>query len=78
MGIFVVVFGCGLQWLDVGSQFPNQGLNPSHNSESTKSSPLDHQGTPTGNFFERFHNWFLFSVVLGITLLREQANVPFI
>ena len=30
-----------------GSQFPDQGLNLACNSESAKSSPLDHQGTPS-------------------------------
>ena len=28
-----------------GSEFPDQGLNPGHSSESTKSQQLDHQGT---------------------------------
>ena len=30
--------------LEVGSQFPKQESNPDCGSESTKSSPLDHQG----------------------------------
>ena len=29
-----------------GSQFPNQGLNPGHGSESPESLPLGHQGNP--------------------------------
>ena len=36
-----------MQQLDVGSQFPDQGLNLGHRSESTKSQPLDLQGTPS-------------------------------
>ena len=41
-----VYFGLGMQWLDVGSQFPDQGLNLGCSSESGESYPLDHQGTP--------------------------------
>lgn len=40
-------FGCGIQWFDVGSQFPDQGLNPGLRGESAESQPLEHQGTPT-------------------------------
>lgn len=29
--------------INVGSQFPEQGLNPGCSDESTKSSPLDHR-----------------------------------
>ena len=36
---------CDIKQLDVGSQFPDQGLNPGCSGESTKSYPLDHQGT---------------------------------
>ena len=32
-------------WL-VGSQFPDQGLNPGPNSKSAESQPLGYQGTP--------------------------------
>ena len=41
LGFCFVFFGCLVQQLDVGSQFPDQGLNPGHSAE-----PLDHQGTP--------------------------------
>ena len=30
-------FGCGMQWLDVGSQFPDLGLNPGLSRESAES-----------------------------------------
>ena len=40
---FFFFFGCASQL--AGSQFPNQELNLSHGSESTKSS-RDHQGSP--------------------------------
>ena len=39
------LFGVAEQQLDVGFQFPDQGLNPGHNSESSQSLMLDHQGT---------------------------------
>ena len=32
---FFCYFCCSLQWLDVESQFPDQGLNPRGISEST-------------------------------------------
>ena len=36
--IFLIfIFSCMMQWLDVGSQFPDQGLNPGFSSESAKS-----------------------------------------
>ena len=35
--ILFFIFGCSVQRLDVGSQFPDQGLNPSPSSESVKS-----------------------------------------
>ena len=35
--IVVVVIGNSVQWLDVGSQFPDKGLNPGFSGESTKS-----------------------------------------
>lgn len=38
---------------NVGSQFPDKGLNPSHSSESAKSCPLDHQGTPWNTTFNK-------------------------
>ena len=38
----------------VGSQFPNQGLNPGHCS--AESWPLDHQGTPVHAFFKIIDN----------------------
>ena len=43
---FFLCFGRTAQL--VGSQFPDQGLNPGHGSENTKSSPLDRQGSPMG------------------------------
>ena len=39
-------------WL-VGSQSPDQRLNPSHSSAGTESQPLDHQGTPEQWDFSR-------------------------
>lgn len=42
-------FGRATQF--VGSQFPNQRLNPGQSSESTESLPLDHQGTPGESLF---------------------------
>ena len=47
-------------WL-VGSQFPTQGLNLGHGSESPESSPLNHQGTP--------YNFFLVMRTLTSTVL---------
>ena len=35
-----------MQWLDVGSRFPEKGLNLGCTGESAKSSPTDHQGIP--------------------------------
>ena len=35
--IFFSFFHCAMQQLDVGSQFPDRGLNPGHSGESTKS-----------------------------------------
>ena len=43
---FFFFFGHGMQPLDMDSQFPDQGLNPGHSSESAESSLPDHQGTP--------------------------------
>ena len=42
--LFLIFFGHAT-WL-VGSQFPDQGLNPAHGNESPESWPLGHQGTP--------------------------------
>ena len=42
----VFCFGCGMQWLDVGARFPDQGLNLDGSSESAKSYPLDLQQLP--------------------------------
>ena len=39
---FFFFFSGHTAWL-VGSQFPNQGLNPGHNTESPESSPLGYQ-----------------------------------
>ena len=36
--------GFDLQWLQAGSQFPNQRLKPGQGNESTKSLPLDQEG----------------------------------
>ena len=36
--------GLGLQWLEAGSQFPDQRLKPGHSRDSTESSPPDHEG----------------------------------
>ena len=35
-----------MQQLDMGSLFPDQGLNPGHSSESAKSYPTNHQELP--------------------------------
>ena len=35
-----------MQWPDVGSQFPDQGLNPGRSSVSAQSEPLEHQEFP--------------------------------
>ena len=37
-------FGQGIQQLDVGSQFPDQALNPGRCGLSAKSYPLEYQG----------------------------------
>ena len=34
---FSFFFGCGMQWLDVGSQIPDHGLNPGCSGVSAKS-----------------------------------------
>ena len=39
-------FGHRMQQHGVGSQFPDQGSNPEHSSESAKLQPLDHRRTP--------------------------------
>ena len=46
----VVVVGCAA-WL-AGSQFPKQGLNPGHGSESPESEPLGHRGAPSVHFLD--------------------------
>ena len=56
-------------WL-AGSQFPDQGLNQGHHSESAKSLPLDHQGTPCSVFFLHVvimsvSTWILMSIILS-------------
>jgi len=33
---WVVLFGCGMQQLDVGFQFADKGLNLGHSSEGTE------------------------------------------
>ena len=33
----MIIFGCGMQQLDVGFQFPDQGLNPGYSGESIES-----------------------------------------
>ena len=43
--LLLLLFGCSVQQTDVGSQFPDLGLNLGQSSESTESLPLDHQGT---------------------------------
>ena len=42
MSFFFFFFSGHTAWL-VGSQFPNRGLNPGHNTESPESSPLGYQ-----------------------------------
>ena len=49
--LFLFGFGHGVRPLHVGSLSPDQGLNPGHSSESTKSSLLDHQGTLSLSLF---------------------------
>ena len=34
--IIIIIFGPGMQWLDVGSQFPDQGLNLGCSSENAR------------------------------------------
>lgn len=34
---FFFFFPCSMQWLDMGSQFPDQVLNPGHSSERAQS-----------------------------------------
>ena len=41
----------------VGSQFPHQGLNPRHGSESTESEPWGHPGTPKPELWIKFF-WY--------------------
>ena len=48
---FLPGMACSMQQLDVGSQFPDQGLNQGHSGESAGSYLLGHQGTPK--------SWFL-------------------
>ena len=48
--ILYLVFVCGHAEQLVGSQFLDQGLNPDHGTKSTKSEPLDCQGTPLDLF----------------------------
>ena len=43
----------------VGSQFPDQGLNPSHRSESPESYPLGYQGTPSSCVSCGICSWLL-------------------
>ena len=52
----VFVYGCAVQ--HVGSYFPDQGLNPCPLLGSTGPQPLDHQGSPSPNFW-KFHSLFL-------------------
>ena len=42
-----------------GSQFPDQGLNPSHRSESSESYPLGYQGTPSSCVSCGICSWLL-------------------
>ena len=47
--IYLFIFGyCDV--LDVGSQFPDQGLNLDHSGKMPGPKPLDHQGTPRVHF----------------------------
>ena len=48
--LFVCLFFGYVLWL-AGSQFPSQGRNPGHSSESAESQPLDQQRTPYAVFF---------------------------
>ena len=57
--ILILFFSFNM-WL-VGSQFPTQGLNLGHGSESPESSPVNHQGTP--------YNFFLVMRTLTSTVL---------
>ena len=54
-----------------GSQFPDQGLNPSHRSESPESYPLGHQGTPSSLCFL----WNLFLAPWGQCWLLSLAEL---
>lgn len=50
---FFFLNGQGVQWLEIGSQFPEQGWNLGHSGESMESYPLNHQGTPTHHVLRR-------------------------
>lgn len=50
---FFFLNGHGVQWLEIGSQFPEQGWNLGHSGESMESYPLNHQGTPTHHVLRR-------------------------
>ena len=65
-GCFLVfnLFGCGKQ-LDVGSQFPDQVLNPGHSSESIESYLLTNQGTPLVGKFCKGTTFLSFCLFYG-------------
>ena len=48
----IFFFGCGVQQLDVESQFPDQRLNLGCSGGSFRSLPLDYQGTCSLGTFE--------------------------
>jgi len=58
------------------SQFPNQGLNPSHSRESLESYPLDDQGTPHDYLFIKrsLVGYKEFGTSLVVQLLRLHTS----
>ena len=68
--IYAFIFGCSVQWLDVGSQFPDQGLNLGHSGESEWSLPL------LGNLFLTPSVLFLsFSSLLAPNFIRYSSHL---
>ena len=48
-----------MQWLDVGSQVPHQGLNPCCSGEKAPSlKPLENQGTASKSFKKCRYEWY--------------------
>lgn len=67
LGFFCLFVGHSVYQLDVGSQFPNQGLNPGRRGESTKSWSRNPQGTCC--------YWFLF-IPLWLCNFSLFSSIP--